>query len=313
MTPRRRSERAPTEPELPAAAAEDARDEESSVLDLVTSESEEELEGWSRSDRQLFAELLEDAGSELQKELLRRALAAGHPANELHAFADAIRGLADDALFDACTLAPAKAAKRSVEERLLAEADPLYAYELNGGKLSPKQVVKPQKVKLPPGMIVEVPTNPGLPRKGRELGSSADADPVERTQVGAPQRKPKDVPGRFAEDLFNDATRGLGWVYEEQSVDPGLSLELALSRAAEALLAAIPVPVILGAVKGDYRRYALLLQLQFSGQNRVFQLHNPFEHETVWIHEGDFYSGRELPLSDKSLRRITAIALPEMG
>jgi hypothetical protein len=324
MSPRRRLEGPPRSPQLPTAG--EARPEEGSeqgaedspALDLVTVESEEELEGWSRADRQLFAELLADAGSEMQRELLRRALAAGHQAHELHSFADAIRGLSDGALFSACTLAPDKAARQSVDERLLAEADPLYAFELNGGALTPRQVSKPpQKIKLPPGLLVEVPTNPVLPRKDarRELGSSADALPTYQTSARGLNAMPKVIPGRFAEELFNDATRALGIRFTEQAVDGpgGLPLDFVLSRAAEALLAAIPVPIILGSVEGDFRRYALLLQLQFSGKSRVFQVHNPFDHQTVWIHEGDFRAGRELPLSDKALRRITAVALPELG
>jgi len=344
MSPRaKRPDAARLEPEV--RAGEDGA-EVPARLDPVMTESREELAGWSRRDRQLFEELLEDAPSELQRELLRRALAAGRQANELHAFGDAIRPLSDEAVFAACTLSDRVAARQPIEERLQAEADPLYAYELNGGVITPQERSKPPPPRLakdvraapppvrqPPGRSVRAapPMRPpqdlevdsealaALPRTREgllELGESKDADPM-------PRAKPSPAPafveglfveGRFAEDLFNDALRPLGLSLVERQVDGGgLSLEEALEGARFALENSVPVPVVLGARAGDYRRYAILLQVQHSGQSRVFQLHDPFAHETVWVHEGDFHARRELPLSDKVLRQITAIALLEGG
>lgn len=348
---RRRNDQAPTDPDLPAGGAP-------LRLDLVVAESEEEMEGWTREDRQLYAELLEDAGSELQRELIRRALAAGHRPAELHAFADSIRPLSDAEAFAACTPPPEWCARKPLDDRLTAEADPLFSYGLNGGQLSPRREISQPEIRLPEIRLADSPavdliTNPGL-RQRRELGSSADeptttgrfdavrssnpalqsvqrsSNPalqsVQRSSnpalqsPGAGRSSNPSLPGlggdgRFAEKFFNDALWPLGIRLTEQLVDgmTGLPLDKALARAAEALMTAIPVPVVLGAHDRDFRRYALMLQVQMSGNSRVFQVHDPFAYETVWIHEGDFRAKKELPFSDKALRAIAAIALPDAG
>ena len=72
----------------------------------------------------------------------------------------------------------------------------------------------------------------------------------------------------------------------------------------------LPVPLSLGAGAQKYSRYALILQVAPAGTSRAFQLHDPVSKETVWANEGDLLGRNELPFSNKSLRRITAIALP---
>lgn len=303
MSPRRRViDSSVTDPDLDAGGSAPLR------VDLVVAESEEEMEGWSRDERRLYAELLEDAASELQRELLRRALAAGHAAAELHAFADAIRPLSDADVFAACTPSTAGTSRQSVEERLWAEADPIYAYELNGGHLTPRREVSSPDIRVPPGLLAAA-ASPSLPR--RELGSSADEPTTTGRNYDAVRPEPAPERGRLAEELFNEALRPLGFSVVEQLVDgvDGMPLDKALGRAAEALMSGVPVPVLLGASERDFRRYALMLQFQFSGQSRVFQVHDPVAHETVWIHEGDFRAKKELPFSDKTLRCIAAIAM----
>ncbi|MBS1150671.1 MAG: hypothetical protein H6Q89_2369 [Myxococcaceae bacterium] len=105
--------------------------------DALSEEALERLEAWPAKARELFQELVEDAPSELQRELLQRAVAAGHSPAEIHAFADELRGLADDQVFDACTLDADAPEGYTVVQLLRAEGDPLYAYELKGNTLSP--------------------------------------------------------------------------------------------------------------------------------------------------------------------------------
>lgn len=298
------------------------------ALDLLTSVTGELLAGWSKKDRRLFAELMEDAGSELQKEMLRRALAAGHSAAELHAFGDAIRPLSDEEIFEACTLSAASPPRQApVADRLWAEADPLFAFVRNGHTLTPqgeeagpafrsRAHERMKGIRLPPGVKVaptDMPTAPGL----GESDSATTGTGLRRLrarELGMSEPAPS-IPGialtRFAEDLFNEAVKPLGLTFVEQGVDgTGMRLEDALIAAGEALLRGVPVPVVLGSDVGDFRRYALLLQVHRSEGARAFELHDPFVPETVWVNDRDFLGRKELPLTDKAHRRITAIALP---
>ncbi|HVE87741.1 MAG TPA: hypothetical protein VND93_33015, partial [Myxococcales bacterium] len=98
-------------------------------------------------------ELLEDAGSELQREMLNRAVATGHSPTELHSFGDSIRGISDQQLFRLCTPPedmPARTPEQ-MEIRLRAEADPILAFRLNRS---------PPASAAPPGPSAEPKTVP---------------------------------------------------------------------------------------------------------------------------------------------------------
>lgn len=307
------------EGEAPSGAVDPA-------LDLLTAEAGALLAGWPRRDQILFAELMEDAPSEIQREMLWRALSAGHSAAELHAFGDALRPLSDREVFEACTLAGRHGRAVPVADRLQAEADPVFAFVQNGHPLTPRgsergpsfpalTSERMRAARLPPGMMLEPPVAPVVPRRVLEdaRGSEAPARrPAPREPSEGPSPPPGSGAGRFAEDLFNEAVKPLGLSFVEEAVDVGgLSLEEALAEGARALLHGVPLPVVLGRAPGDFRRYALLLQVQSAGSSRAFQIHDPFIPETVWAHERDLLGRTELPLSNgKVHRRITAIALP---
>ncbi|MFL5320365.1 MAG: hypothetical protein ACJ790_11965, partial [Myxococcaceae bacterium] len=126
-----------TEESFPAAPAY-SESPGGELLDLLSAEGREHLDSFTAEDQQLFAELIEDAASDLQAELIRRALAARHTPKELHAFSDQIRGLDDDELYAAVTLEELGpgGGRRSVVQRMRAEADPIYGFTLNGHTLT---------------------------------------------------------------------------------------------------------------------------------------------------------------------------------
>jgi hypothetical protein len=232
-----------------------------------------------------------------------------------------------------------------MENLLAAQADPLAAFALNRQELSPalsdglgpaydgrRPLQRQRPVSPPAAPARRPPLGPSfreddepsfsVSRSGRLapkfLGDS------EEVSVSHARPRPKGAEagesragaalGTWAEDLLCEAVKPFGLTYREQLVDgPRLSLPRALEAAALALKKGIPVPVLLGPQAGEHRRYALLLQLQLSGETRAFQLHDPFAKETVWVNEGDFLSRTELPLSNKQLRRITGIALPRFS
>lgn len=296
-------------------------------LDLLTAESEAQLDRWAYKDKKLFSELIEDAGTELQQELLFRAVATGHRPAEVHAFADVIRGLTDAEIFAACTLDLSRASEQSVEDRLWAEADPIYAYLLNGYRLSPRDENEDRSLGSENGPVptTRLPALTDLsggrsPRKVEfdaiEPAPVRRADPHDLGTAAPSPSGAQNRNGRFAEDLFNEALRPLGVMFMEQAIEPapmGVPLERALQEAATALSRGIPVPVVLGSKQGEFRRYALILQMQVSGTSRAFQIHDPFAQETCWANEGDLRNGLELRFSDKAHHRLTAIALPRMA
>jgi len=277
-------------------------DEEPEVDDVL--DTSEWTRDWTDAERNLWAELLEDADGELQRELLVRALAMGHTAAELHGFADFIRPLSDSEVYAAC--AAPKGKGHDMPTLLRAQADPLFALELNTrGRARPRRrEAPPGPVKLPPALLVDRAVAPVSPREPTPEEAPSEAPAEAQPRPAAPRHG-------FAEDLFDAAVDFTGIRFSEQPVDAGgLTLEQAVPIATEALSKGIPVPVVLGSRAGDFRRYALILQVQVSGRTRAYQLYDPFEQEAVWANEGDLLSRVELPFSNKVHRRITAIALP---
>lgn len=311
-------------------------------FDLVSSEARRAVDGWAEKSRGLFAELLEDAPTDLQRELLNRAAAAGHSAAEVHAFADALRGFSDGEAFDRCTIERESAPDYSVVQLLKAEADPIFAFTLKGGELSPSETGP----KLPEGSLPYVP--PGAPGRdrpkfdetdprirleqhqrfdardggalkkpnaqaARELGASPDAAPAVKSPSGSVAPVPPAGSGPvLAQDLLNDALHPLGVTFREQAIDGAgqPKLEEVMPQAAAALQRGLPVAVALGPAPGQDRRLAVFLQVQISGKSRAYQLYDVLSQELAWINEGDLFARTELPFASKHNKRITRIALP---
>lgn len=284
------------------------------TFDALGEQARTQLEGFSRKAQALFAELHEDAGSELQQELLQRALAAQHSPAELHAFADALRGLSDAEVFAACTLDADAPSGYSVAQLLRAESDPLFAYQLKGGQLSPSQEASPAPPSAPPQGPPPASPWDSKPGRGRqELGASAEAVPraAPKPISALSAAVPRPVAGALFEDLVNAAVYPLGLSFREHELDTGaLTLEAALPRVAEALKRGWPVPAAIGPGAGKSARLVLLLQLSVSGARRAYQLLDPLSQELVWANEGDLLARTELPFSNKQHRRLTRLALP---
>lgn len=292
--------------------------------DLLSNEVREHLERWPSRERELFMELLEDAPSELQREFLQRTVAAGHSPPEVHAFADALRGMSDAEAFVACTLEADAPDGYTVVQLLRAEADPLYAFELKGGELTPREAMESAEWQIPASLATEpplhsdpawmMPYTPGATRAvgTTDLGGSAGAYLQRRNTTGT-----FEVPlgSAMVADLLNEATRALGVSWREVIVDDvgGNPLEDVLEPIAQALHRGITVPVAVGPSPGHHRRFCLMLQVSVSGKSRAFQLYDPFGHELVWANEGTLLSRTELPFDDKANRRITRVVLPNSG
>lgn len=299
----------------------------------VPDEVQAVIDGWSPRGRKIFKELMEDASSELQQELVQRAILAGHTIGEVHAFADELRGLSDDECFAACTLDDDAPEDYTVTQLLRAESDPLFAFELKGGTLTPNEEDDAPSAALPvqrrevfePAVARELSADPVRRAKEQRAGFNADSGGFRPTVAskpaalavaaippsGAMPAMPAPA-GRLFEDLLAEATRGLGvsWREVELDVPGGVPIDQALQQAAGALQRGVPIPCVIGNAQGRPLRYLLLLQTSTSGTNRAFQLYEPFAQELVWANEKDLLSRGELPFDNKSLRRLLRMALP---
>lgn len=367
MSGRGRHDTEESAPALPVFA-----EDKGELVDLLSTEGKQHLDSFTDEDRALFAELVEDAGSELQQEFLRRALAARHTPKELHAFGDSIRGMSDDELYDACTLLESGpgGVRRSVVQRMRAEADPIYGFTLNGHSLTDEDASGFDSLGLPsrprpnftaPAALLANPpsgelegsiargkrlslrdlgesdasepsasraqkltrrelgesdaSEPSAPRgqrlSKRDLGESDDAEPSYTLNRPRAPQPPSVSSG--GDDLFSQAVRQLGIGYREVKVDTG---NFPVSRAVELMIAALkrglPVPAILSNVNGTQRRYVLFLQATASAKGHALQIHEPLSNDTVWVNESDLRNGGELPLQNKSLRRLTQVVLPRI-
>ncbi len=306
--------------------------------DFLHQEAGARVGKWSKDERRLFRELMEDAVTSLQREVLLRAAAAGRTSSEVHALGDEIRGMNDEALFAACSVDGRRDVP--VTDLLRAQADPLFALELNGHRLTPKLEDDPgpayaradgkprPQFRPPPAALFakdpvaesfEASLARGRPAGRRELGVS---EPAGTATLGTSRRAltqtetaaaplPRDLSG-----LLADAVAPFGLELREAWADlpggrgEGLSLEEALEAAAKALERGWPVAVALGRKVGEQGRCVLLLQTSRTARSRAFQLHDPFANETVWANEKDLAGRKELPFSGKQCRRITKVWLP---
>lgn len=309
----------------------------------VSEEASDQLAQWPHRARALFDELLDDAGSDLQREFIQRAVAAAHSPAEVHAFADELRGLSDEEAYEKCTLDDAAPEDYTVAQLLRAEADPLFAFELMGGSIEPNEedvgkangggVVPPRRVLETVELEVVAPVDAvaaavaAATAKKKSSDSFDSLSPVARPRKldwnELPSTRPAELkkdPGpassggtRFLESLLAEATRGLSISWREQDVDVpgGLTMADALASAAGALSRGIPVPCAVGPAPGEHRRFVVLMQLNTSGKNRAWQLYDPFSSELLWANEGDLLAKAELPFANKLNRRLTRIVLPQ--
>lgn len=283
-----------------------------------------QLDAWPKGARALLDELLEDAGSDLQREFILRAIAAGHTPPEVHAFADELRGMSDDEAYRACTLHDAPPEDFTVAQLLRAESDPLFAFEAQGGTIEPNETLD---VTPPPlESAISAPSlDPVVAALSRKRAATFEADSRDllppRVDWGdlspampAATRLEKDTgpTTRFLEGLLNEATRALQLTWKESEVDlpGGLSLSDAVASALGALMRGIPLAAVIGPRAGDHRRFIALLQTATSGKNRAWQLYDPTSGELVWANENDLLAGQELPFANKANRRLTRIVLP---
>lgn len=306
----------------------------------LSDEANQQLTQWPPRARALLDELLDDAGSDLQREFIQRVIAAAHTPAEVHAFADELRSMTDEEAYERCTLDDAAPEDYTVTQLLRAEADPLFAFELLGGTIEPNEgdpgtTEAPLEPAAPrPTLELELPRERVSDVVGAAVAKKKSSDSFESAlPVGARPKKldwndlghakpppPKKDAGppttggtRFLERLLAEATRGLAIAWREQDVDVpgGLSLADALASAAGALSRGIPVPCAVGPHPGEHRRFIVLMQLNTSGKTRSWQLYDPFSSELLWANEGDLLAKTELPFANKMNRRLTRIVLPQ--
>lgn len=288
----------------------------------LSDEAAAAVEGWPPSSRALLEELFEDAGSDLQREFLSRSIGARRSLAEVHAFADELRALTDEQAYAACTVDRATALNHPLEQLLRAEADPLLAFELMGGRIEPNHSAREPRASTLPSQREAAPQQVApVNQPKRRLPSTKSwsaplpATPSDAFDAGGRQPrmalKPLTAQSRFAA-VLTDETRRLGIIWKEYEIDAfkGLVMREALIVAADALGRGIPVPAFVGARPGEYTRIIVLMQLQASGNTRAWQLYDPLTAELLWTHEANLLAKEELPFANKTCRQLTRIAIP---
>ncbi len=272
------------------------------------------LDGWTKEARGLLDELLEDAGSELQREFLFRAVAAGHTPREVHAFADELRALSDEEAYEVCTLHDTGHGGYTVAQLMRAESDPLYAFELKGGELEPGD----ELLSAPPPTSISAPSlDPvvaSLLRNKQPRFEAESRGPARPVAVFDAVSDAAPAKGGSHTAVLNDSTRALklSWQQFELDVPGGLTLKDALAKARAALERGVPVGVGVGPQPKEHRRFVVLLQVNESGGQRSWQLFDPRLNRLYRATEADLLSGKELPFADKANRRLTRLIIPQL-
>jgi hypothetical protein len=235
------------------------------------------------------------------------------------AISDALRPLTDAEAFDRCTTKARHRTGRPLLEMLLAESDPLRAFILNGGEISPGGKSSPPEVKPSPVGAGQRPqmrptfdereeggakkTHAFLSREiGKSPGATSDAA---RSKAVAPR-------GVVAQDLLFEALKRFYVAYREELMT-GVSptpFEVIAPKLATAVSDGIPVAATLGTAEGEERRLVLFLQLQMSGEVRAYELMDVVSQEVVWINEKDLTTGLDNHFSDKRNGRVLRFILP---
>lgn len=256
-------------------------DETRGITDPLHHEIERVTSGWAQPARDTWTQLLAGAASELQGELLRRALVAKHSLTELEDFAEDIRRLPDEVLYGACSLRSEvqSATRLTVKQRLRAEADPLIAFELSGVHASNDDEITDGSAPL-----TGVATAPEHVRGG--LGET-----------------------RFwVEDILNLMVRPLGVTYREHVFRASPRTNL-LRRVANALHDGHPVPGLLVRANGEPVGPVLFLQSADSSEGRLLQVHALLSKETLWLDSRGLLTGEPLPFEETPYLGI--VCLPE--
>jgi hypothetical protein len=302
---------------------------------------------FSKTGQGRVREAFEDAASELQFEMLERSMLAEHSAEELVAFADAIRALADPGVYEACTLHSALPTDFTVDELLRAESDPLLAFELRGHHIDPPDSFErahpaalhagtashrsfdaepanaPRLQKVKVASLLSMATDHLVKPRARASfefdESSPESDAPDASFNSERQRPPQAPPTastnnvKVIEDLLNESIRVLGVTFKESDVDlpGGMTLSEAVHSAFGVVSRGIPVPVAVGPKPGVHKRLAIILQVRAAQKTRAFQLYEPVSNEVVWMNEGDLLAGRELAFRNKANRRLTRVILSQ--
>lgn len=278
----------------------------------LSDEAAAQLALWPSDLRQLFDELMDDARSDLQRELLHRVVMTGHSLAEVHAFADEIRTLTDSEAFSACTLNERSSRDLTVDQLLRAEIDPLLAFELQGGTIEPNEVL--ERRAAPPlaagresddSRVVRAPGPPPLPRRGHR----SDKSPPPLPRASAVSADDGSLAMTRALNERCAALR-ISWQVVNLEVAAGVSIRDGLNRAAELLSRGLTVPAMIGPAVGEHRRFVVMLQLDERQSRRAWQLYDPLAAEAVWVHEADLLAMAELPFAQKANRLLTRLFLP---
>jgi outer membrane protein OmpA-like peptidoglycan-associated protein len=244
----------------------------------------------SPDDQAWFRVLLDQAGSDDERQYLYKALAAGHSIDEIDEFANRIRGQDAEWLQNNLRLT-GNSEGRGIQQQwshscnattvqaVMGEMDPIYALQIhdenpNFGEVNDADATD---------------RNPNLAEDQREMLESAYTGTKfgAHSGVAADRGDPASGQGRWADDLLNDRSDTTGLHYTPQLVPEDLDIEEAIDHINTAVDQGMPVPIVIGNGPQQYTHYVLVT----GRSGNEYTIHDPWTGDTVTRSEDDLRNG----------------------
>jgi len=249
-------------------------------------------------DRARFQAAVDGAGSDTQKAFIYKALAAGHPVNEVVDFAGQIHGLADQQLLKDYTLSGPLANKDapglgqqfstscvpSVAETLRGDADPIYAKSVR---------TQNEDVNLNAPDVKNAPLR-GAEKQLLEGTGGGKAVPFD-AKGNAPGGQPTQ-PNKV-DDVLNSVSRYTGVTYRQAELPRSDALHASdgqmalLDQLGAQLQQGIATPFQVRTPDNQRAHEALAIAVEGTGAQQRFLVHDPASGDTAWLSRKDLVWG----------------------
>lgn len=236
----------------------------------------------------IFRDLLDAAGSDMERAFLCKALAAARTTADITTFADTIRGMSDNWLLRNLNVIDFDESD-GVEQGIIqqfgnscgptsvqvirASADPIYALELRSA--GPIEQASQTGVSAPDTVPNDMLAN--------EQKAILDSHAAAGTGNAATDRA-NPTGGAWVESDMNALAAATGVTYQTKIVGTDIPLNDAIDVLKNALNAGIHVPLVVGGSVGDTAHYVMAMAI--SGDR--IQIHDVWSGDTVWRTEQEF-------------------------
>jgi peptidoglycan hydrolase-like protein with peptidoglycan-binding domain len=247
----------------------------------------------SDADKTKFVELLQEAGSEAERQYLYKALAAGHPIAAIDTFATRIRGQDAQWLQDHLRLTGSTtgtgiqqqwshSCNATTVQAVQGELDPIYALQVHDDNPNFGQVDDSDATHFNPNLAEQQRSMLESTYTGTKFGSHSG--------VAANRGNAAGGSGRWADDLLNSLSASTGMQYTPQIIGTDITLDQAITRIDSALTQGIPVPIVIGNGPNQFTHYVLMTS-KSDGPPKTYTIHDPWSAQTLTKTEDELKNG----------------------